>query len=1018
MPCPIPRNEPQRLAALHELNIIAAPLDPGLDALCRMAKGLFDAPVAVITLVDEEEMILKVACGVETGSLPRESSLCAHTILSDQLLVVEDATCDARFLNSPLVTGDFGLRFYAGAPIALEPDLRIGTVCIVDTRPRRFSSVEREALRDLAEAVVSLFRLHKSRLEATREAETRRRSEQIIEAQRIELAERKAYLRTTLENINQGILMIDAAGVVQVYNNRVREVLALPESILAERPTLSQIVDFQFANGDFPGAGDGFVEMVKTAGLDGQPRTYERLRRDGRLVEVRVMPLAEGGSVRTYTDVSEARRVVRAMRDNEERLSLALDATRDGVWDIDLSTGNMTTSGNSFAAIDLPDSVARLEDLLAIIHPEDRSLFQAALADHIAGESELLCVEYRLRLKTGDYLWALHRGRVVTRDGAGRALRLLGTHTDISERKRTEEALHILNERLELALMASALGLWDWDLRDGRVWRCRRWHDILGLSEEAARDIDAWRERIHPEDRESVVRALQAHLRGSSCCFEHEYRLRHADGSYRWIAGRGRVVEWDNGRPVRILGVDSDITRRKEAERHAAHMARHDALTDLPNRLLLDERLEQALAHARRHGGEVGVLCLDLDRFKSVNDTLGHAAGDTVLVEVAGRLRDLVRTEDTVARLGGDEFAIIQVGSPDVLDCEALARRIVQALSHPIRLPERDVLIGTSIGIALAPRDGTNPRDLLVRADTALYRAKAARNTFRFFEACMDRAAAERRALELDLRKAVAASELVVHYQPIRDLATGMIVAREALVRWQHPERGLVAPSAFICVAEQIGMIAPIGRFVLERACADARHWPEGTRVAVNISPVQFRQHDFLEQVRSALEHAGLSPDRLELEITETALFEDGEATNETFDQVRALGVRLALDDFGTGYSSLGYLSRYMFDKIKIDRSFIREIDNEDNAAIVRAIVELGRRRGSDVVAEGIETQCQLQRVASLGCAQGQGYLLGRPEPLPASAPVGSRRSIPSACEASAAPNAPSLAHTTATSMA
>lgn len=976
---PLPENEADRLSALRSFEIVGSAPDPGFDAICRAAKHLFGVPVALVSLVEEDQQWFKARCGFGPQRTSREVSFCTHAILGDEVFVVEDACRDPRFADNPLVTGPPFIRFYAGAPLIVEPGLRVGTLCLMDTNSRSLLEGDRTALRDLAECVVEQIRLHKARLEATDEAEERGRSERLIADQRTEIAQRKAYLRTTLENIDQGILMVDGAGVVQVYNERVCTLLDLPEALLASRPKISEVVDHQLAAEDFPGADEAFVAMIRRAGLDGRSGVYERRRRDGTILEVRFTALDDGGSVRTYTDVSQTRRVLGELRDNEERLSLALDATRDGVWDIDLETGIRIASGSCYDHLDLPEGETSLSDTFAIIHDKDRERVRNELDRHLRGETELLVVEYRVRLRQGGYMWVLDRGRVVKRDETGRALRILGTQTDITERKKSEEAMRILNERLELALSASGLGLWDWDLRTQHVWRCRRWHELLGHEAGLPGDVETWRSRIHPEDLDQVVRNLEAHLRGEIPAIEHEYRMRHEDGRYRWIASKACVVDWDDGKPVRILGVHADITKRKEEECRAVRMARHDPLTDLPNRLLLNERLEQALAHAERHGGEIGILCLDLDRFKSVNDTLGHAGGDTVLVEVARRLRDLVRREDTVARLGGDEFAILQVGAPGDVDYETLARRIVRALSQPIVLPERDVCIGTSIGIARAPRDARSPRDLLIRADTALYRAKADRNTYRLFEPAMDHQIAERRALELDLRRAIERGELVLHYQPIQDLMTRETVAREALVRWRHPSRGLLSPGEFIPVAEEIGMMPGIGQFVLELACRDAVHWPRSCRVAVNVSAVQFRQTDFVERVMAALENSGLPPDRLELEITETAIMEDSDETLTTFEQLQILGARIALDDFGTGYSSLGKLARYSFEKIKIDRSFIRDLDDPDNAAIVRAVAELGSRRGSEIVAEGIETEAQLRAAYSLGCTLGQGFFIGRP---------------------------------------
>jgi diguanylate cyclase (GGDEF)-like protein len=428
----------------------------------------------------------------------------------------------------------------------------------------------------------------------------------------------------------------------------------------------------------------------------------------------------------------------------------------------------------------------------------------------------------------------------------------------------------------------------------------------------------------------------------------------------------------------------TDITTRKEVEKHIAHMARHDALTELPNRLLLRERLEEALARLGPRGEMLAVLGLDLDRFKAVNDTLGHPVGDVLLKAVAARIRGCLSEQDTIGRLGGDEFAIIQVGAKQPHGARLLAQRLVEAMPEPFSVEGNTLNVGVSIGIALAPSDGLDVDTLLKRADLALYRAKAeGRSRFSFFEAGMDTEAQARRALETDLREALAKGEFQLCYQPFMSLAGGEVTGFEALLRWHHPARGPVAPAEFIPLAEETGLIIPLGEWIMRQACMEAAQFPDTTRIAVNVSVVQFRNPHFVPFVVSALAAAGLSPHRLELEITETVLMEESEATLRTLNHLRSLGVRVALDDFGTGYSSLSYLSRFPFDKLKIDRSFVSGLGtNPDCAAIVRAIVGLGTSLGMTITAEGCETSAQLDFVRAVGCSEAQGYIIDKPQPV------------------------------------
>ncbi|MGQ0685391.1 bifunctional diguanylate cyclase/phosphodiesterase [Bradyrhizobium sp.] len=426
-----------------------------------------------------------------------------------------------------------------------------------------------------------------------------------------------------------------------------------------------------------------------------------------------------------------------------------------------------------------------------------------------------------------------------------------------------------------------------------------------------------------------------------------------------------------------------DITEWEKAQQQIHHMARHDALTNLPNRTLFRERLERALRLARR-GDQLSAFCLDLDHFKDINDSLGHPVGDALLKEVARRLSGCLTEDDTVARLGGDEFAVVQFcRGCDPTAPSALASRMVEAVGAPYEIAGHQLVIGVSIGVSLSPDDGESPDQLLKNADLALYRAKAdGRGTYRFFEAGMDARAQARRLLEIDLRAALRREEFEVHYQPIVDIVGDRTVAFEALVRWNHPERGRIAPSDFIPLAEETGLIASLGEWVLRQACTEAARWSEPVVLAVNLSPVQFKNASLTSAVMAALRDSGLPASRLELEITESVLLQNSEATLEILHELRAQGVRISLDDFGTGYSSLSYLRSFPFDKIKIDRSFVQELaSREDSMAIVRAVAGLGRSLGIVTTAEGVETAEQLDLLRREGCNQAQGYLFSPPRP-------------------------------------
>ena len=425
-----------------------------------------------------------------------------------------------------------------------------------------------------------------------------------------------------------------------------------------------------------------------------------------------------------------------------------------------------------------------------------------------------------------------------------------------------------------------------------------------------------------------------------------------------------------------------DITDQRQAEAKLSYMAHHDMLTDLPNRLSFYEQLEDCLTRVKRNG-HLALFSLDLDHFKNVNDTLGLPIGDKLLQAVAERLRDCVRKDDLVARLGGDEFALVQIDADGPNKATTLASRLIEVVSAPYELDGHQVVVGTSVGVALGPNDGTNPDRLTKNADLAMYRAKAdGGNTYRFFEPQMDARMQARRETELDLRKAIVNEEFELHYQPLINLEAGRVTCFEALVRWRHPVRGLIPPLEFIPIAEETGLIVALGRWVLREACAEATTWPREITVAVNVSAAQFNNHNLVQDVIAALESSGLPGSRLELEITELVLLKDNETTVATLREVHSLGVKIAMDDFGTGYSSLGYLLRIPFDKIKIDQSFIRSLaDRKDSLAVLRAVVGLGSSLEMATTAEGVETTEQLECLRMEGCTEAQGFLFSKPKP-------------------------------------
>ena len=616
----------------------------------------------------------------------------------------------------------------------------------------------------------------------------------------------------------------------------------------------------------------------------------------------------------------------------------------------------------------------------AIIPERFRAAHDAGFARFAAGGAPRLVgktVEVPARHKSGREI-DIELSLAVWRQGgevaAGAIVR------DVTERKRAEAELRRTRAFADAVVESVPAMLFVKDVADLRhVLLNKAGEELLGAPREAvlgkpARDLfPAEQARGFEEADREALRSGVAHVT--------EEAVRTPDRGDRLLLTTRLAIPGEDGHPAYLLGFSEDITERRAAEARIAHMAGHDALTGLPNRTLLRDRLEQAIAA----GGAAAVLCLDLDRFKEVNDTLGHPVGDALLRAVTGRLRACARGKDVVARLGGDEFAVVlpaPAGTPE--GAAGFAGRALEALAEPFLIEGHQLLAGASVGIAVAPADGADADTLLRRADMALYRAKAeGRAAWRFFEPALDAQLQERRALEADLRRAVRERRFELHYQPLVRTPTGSVSGVEALLRWRRADGGLVPPADFIPLAEETGLIVPIGDWVLRTACAEVARWPSGTiGVAVNLSPAQFRRGDLVGSVRAALAASGLGPGRLELEITESVLLEDDRSTLDTLRSLRALGVRIAMDDFGTGYSSLGYLRRFPFDKIKIDRSFVREMARDANCmAIVRAVVSLGATLGATITAEGVETPEQFDLLREIGCEEAQGFLFGRPKP-------------------------------------
>ena len=624
------------------------------------------------------------------------------------------------------------------------------------------------------------------------------------------------------------------------------------------------------------------------------------------------------------------------------------------------------------------------------IHPGRRQLFKA-LIERDGQVTDFVSEVYRH--KTRERIWVRETAYAV-RDAQGQVVYYEGTVEDITERHLAANALSDSETRWRLALDAAGDGVWDWRVQTGEEFYSDRLLHMFGFKRgELAHSVAALDERTHPDDLAQMAVDREAHFSGRTPTYVNEHRVRCKDGSWKWVLSRGMVVSRDaQGQPLRMIGTHTDITQRKHAEELIWHQAHIDALTGLPNRRMLRQRLNEALAHARQTESALAVVFMDLDNFKQVNDTLGHHEGDALLVEAAHRIQQHMGRTDTLARMGGDEFTLVLAGLPAGADPVALLGPrldgLLDALQQPYLLGQSEVFVSASMGLAMYPADASQIEDLLRHADQALYAAKGAgRNRWCVFTPAMQAAAQWRARLDADLRTALEAGQLSVVYQPIVNMLSGRVCKAEALLRWHHPELGAISPAQFIPVAETSGQILALGDWVFTQAAHQVRHWRSVLdaefQVSVNKSPVQCHRSPALSsRWVDELAQMGLPCSSLCIEITEGLLLDTHPDVTRHLGELRAAGMTVSLDDFGTGYSSLTYLQKLDIDCLKIDQSFVRNLSpGSTDLTLCKAIIAMAHELGMQVVAEGVETEQQHQLLMEAGCDHGQGYWYGRPMP-------------------------------------
>jgi diguanylate cyclase (GGDEF)-like protein/PAS domain S-box-containing protein len=817
------------------------------------------------------------------------------------------------------------------------------------------------------------------------------------EAQEL-LRKQKLQLDAALNNMLQGLCMFDAEARIVLVNQRYAEMMGLPSDNLLGR-SLLDLLERRMATENFACDPKQLFGEILAAVRAGRSTTRIMESNDGRALRVVDQPMINGGWVATFEDITEQRRIEKERDRDREFLNQIVDNVPLMIVVKDAGERKFVLANRAAEAYWGFSRTEAIGKRICDLFPHAQfDVIDRLDVEALQSDTPLLQEAHPTLMISGDPRLVTSK-RIAIRDSDNRPQFLVSVIEDVTERKRLEQERDRDREFLNQIINNVPATIIVKDVRSRRyVLINQAGVEYFGASRDKI--IGRTTHEVFPKETADLIVAHDEQvLRSDGYVFFEEYVLNTLGKGPCYVTSKKIVIRDSKGEPQYLLGVIEDVTERKNSEERIAHLAHYDALTDLPNRVLFRERLEQAIKRIRA-GEHVAVLYLDLDNFKGINDSLGHPVGDELMKAVAARLRGCVGETDTVARLGGDEFAIIQTAGVHPTGVIDLVSRIHEAIRTPFDVVGHQLVADTSIGIALAPDDGTDPDQLLKNADLALYGAKAdGRGTYRFFEPDMDARVKERRALEFDMRQAIMCDGFEIFYQPVVNLRDKKISGCEALLRWRHPERGLISPADFVPIAEETGLINLLGEWVLRSACAEAAAWPGDVKVAVNVSAVQFKSGNLAQLVLNALTASGLPAHRLELEITESVLIRDDESTLLILHQLRDLGVQIVLDDFGTGYSSLNYLHRFPFDKIKIDRSFIKTVAETDGSlSIVLAVVSIAQSRDITTTAEGVETQYQMDLLRSLGCTEIQGFLFSPPRPAAEILPL-----LLSPCDTSAA---------------
>ncbi len=913
-------------------------------------------------LLEGEDLVLQHQVGYERviERIPVSEGITGRTVRTGRSVLVEDVRGDPDFLGAiEGITSEICVPLFDGGEAA-------GFINVESRGGVRLTGEDLRVMEALGEHVNGA--LSRAKLHAR-------------------LRDSEEHFRALTQNSSDLVTLLSANGTIRYQSPAIERILGYGQGETIGDNAFGHVHPDDLSRVEMAFA-EGLVDPGRRPSVE-----YRFRHKDGRWVWLESVGnnlLDEpgvGGYVVNSREVTGRKEAERALTESEERFRRSFQDAAIGMALMGLDGRWLRVNKSLCEIVGYPEEELLEKTFQQITHPDDLEVDLDLVRRMLTGDIRTYQMEKRYLHRDGHVVWILLNASMVHGEG-GEPLYFVSQIQDISKRKRAEERLSEAEERYRTLVerIPAVTHVEEVGETQGTMYMSPQVEDLLGYPQEDwLSGIDHWKRCLHPEDRERVL-AENAHANETGETFRSEYRMVHRDGRVVWVHEEAVLAEGPGGRSRSWLGVMTDITDRRVLEERLERQALHDPLTDLPNRRLFADRLRHALEGTRRRGGGVAVLFTDLDDFKVVNDSLGHEAGDLLLTVVAQRLGRCVRPEDTLARFGGDEFVVLIEDVGDISEAVKLAERITEELRRPFVLEGRELHVSASVGISSGNVRTKTPEELLRDADTAMYRAKDGGGGFRVFDPAMHERVARRLDLENDLRRAVERGEFVLHYQPVFDFGDQRMWGTEALLRWDHPERGLLGPNEFVAAAEETGLIVPIGAWALGEACRRTKGWQDAypqnppPGLIVNLSARQLRHPRCEGAIRAALESSGLPPESLSLDVTETTFIDALEGNRVALERIQALGVRISIDDFGMGYSSLSYLKRLPADALKIDRSFLRGFgEDARDTALVRMVIDVGHTLGMRVIAEGVEEWAQATLLAEMGCDMAQGYHFSRP---------------------------------------